>query len=113
MYKRKTIRMKKAVVFVMVFAAVYGFTAVDEAYSDTMDQTGKVALNVRRVNSDYITLSIFGQTAAINIKELHDGWDDISNTVTASLDHAVSGVQDFLRIDNPKRDYSVFKTEIL
>lgn len=105
--------MKKAVVFVMVLAAVYGFTAVDEAYSDMMDQTGKVALNVRRVNSDYITLSIFGQTAAINVKKLQDDWSDINKTVTANLDHAVSGIQDFLGIDNPKRDYSVFKTEIL
>ena len=113
MNKRRTMRIKKAVVFVMVFAAVYGFTAVDEAYSDMMDQTGKVALNVRRVNSDYITLSIFGQTAEINMKKLHDEWNGINNTVTASLDHAVVGIQDFLGMDNPQRDYSVFKTEIL
>ena len=106
-------RLKKLLVFILVFATVYGFTAVDEAYSDMMDQTGKVSLHVRRVNSEYVTLSMFGQTAAINTKELNENWGKINNTVTANLDLAVAEIQDFLGIKEPERDYSVFKTEIL
>ena len=97
----------------MVFAAVYGFTAVDEAYSDMMDQTGKVALHVRRVNSEYITFSMFGHTAEVNTKELKENWSKFSISVTDGLDHAVAEIQGFLGISEPERDYSVFKTEIL
>jgi len=106
-------RLKKLLVFVLVFAAVYGITAVDEAYSDMMDQEGKISLHVRRVNSEYVTFSMFGQTAAVNTKELKNNWSDFSNTVTASLDHTVANIQGFLGIEEPERDYSVFKTEIL
>lgn len=106
-------RLKKILVFILVFAAVYGFTAVDEAYSDMMDQTGKVALHVRRVNSDYVSLSIFGQTAAINTSDLKEDWREFSHTVTANLDQAVLGIQNILGMQEPERDYSVFKTEIL
>jgi muconolactone delta-isomerase len=52
-------KLKKLIVFVLVFAAVYGITAVDEAYSDMMDREGKIALHVRRVNSEYVTFSMF------------------------------------------------------
>ncbi|HVI42885.1 MAG TPA: hypothetical protein VM577_19950, partial [Anaerovoracaceae bacterium] len=103
----------KMLVFILVFAAVYGFTAVDEAYSDMMDQEGKIALHVRRVNSEYVTFSMFGQTAAVNTKELKGNWNEFSSTVTADLDQAVVHIQDFLGIEQTKLDYSVFKTEIL
>lgn len=106
-------KLKKLLVFAIVFAAVYGFTAVDEAYSDMMDQEGQIALHVRRVNSDYVTFSMFGQTAALNTEELKKDWDDLSNNVTAGLDNAVGHIQQFLGIAEPERDYSVFKTEIL
>jgi len=106
-------RLKKILIFVLVFAAVYGFTAVDEAYSDMMDQEGKISLHVRRVNTEYVTLSMFGQTVAVNIKELKEGWVDFSNKVTAGLDRTAVNVQGFLGIQEPERDYSVFKTEIL
>lgn len=100
-------------IFVLVFAAVYGFTAVDEAYSDMMDREGNVSLRVRRVNSEFVTFSMFGQTAAVNTKELREGWSDLSNTVTDGLDQAVGSIRGFLGIEDPVRDYSVFKTEIL
>lgn len=106
-------RLKKLLVFAIVFAAVYGFTAVDEAYSDMMDQEGQLALHVRRVNYDYVTFSMFGQTAALNTKKMKEDWDDLSNTVTAGLDAAVGHIQQFFGIAEPERDYSVFKTEIL
>ncbi|MEL7655957.1 MAG: hypothetical protein AAGU75_08620 [Bacillota bacterium] len=106
-------RLKKFLVFILVFASVYGFTAVDEAYSDMMDRAGMVSLHVRRVNSEYVTFSMFGQTAAINTKELKENWGALSNTVTGNLDIAVAEIQDFLGIQEPERDYSVFNTEIL
>lgn len=106
-------RLKKILIFVLVFAAVYGITAVDEAYSDMMDKEGKIALHVRRVNSDYVTFSMFGQTAAVNTTELKQNWSNFSNTVTANLDEAVGTIRVFLGIVEPERDYTVFKTEIL
>lgn len=106
-------RGKKVLIFVLVFAAVYGFTAVDEAYSDMMDREGMISLHVRRVNSEYVTLSMFGQTAAVNIRELKDRWGGFSDKVTGGLDQTVSGIQGFLGIEEPERDYSVFNTEIL
>lgn len=106
-------RLKKLLVFVLVFAAVYGFTAVDEAYSDMMDREGRISLHVRRVNSEYVTFSMFGQTAAVNIKELKEDWSEFSGTVTAGLDSAAGHIQGFLGIAEPERDYSVFTTEIL
>ena len=106
-------RTKKLMVFILVFAAVYGITAVDEAYSDMMDREGKISLHIRRVNSEYVTFSMFGQTGAVNTKELKEGWKDFSNTVIAGLDETVVNIQDFLDIEEPVRDYSVFKTEIL
>lgn len=113
--KDNSLRYKKLILFILVFAAVYGFTAVDEAYSDMMDREGKVGLHVRRVNSEYVTLSIFGQTASVNTKELKEEWEDFSNTVTAGLDRAVGRVHTFLGIEDTEeeRDYSVFNTEIL
>ena len=106
-------RIKKIMVFILVFAAVYGITAVDEAYSDMMDREGKIALHVRRVNSEYVTLSMFGQAASVNTKELAENWGKFSDNVTADLDHAVANIQEFLDIKEPERDYSVFQTEIL
>lgn len=106
-------RLKKILIFVLVFTAVYGITAVDEAYSDMMDKEGKIALHVRRVNSDYVTFSMFGQTAAVNTTELKQNWSNFSNTITANLDEAVGTVRVFLGIVEPERDYTVFKTEIL
>ena len=106
-------RLKKAILFILVFTAVYGFTAVDEAYSDMMDQPGKLSLQIRRVNTDYLTLSMFGKSAAINISELKADWSELTGSVTEGLDTAVSGIQGFLGIVEPERDYNVFKTEIL
>lgn len=109
----KAMRFKKMLVFIMVFTAVIGFTAVDEAYSDMMDQEGQVSLHVRRVNDEYVTLSIFGQTAALNTKEMKEDWDGLSDRVTAGLDDAVVHIRHFLGIEEPERDYAVFKTQIL
>ena len=33
-------KLKKAIVFILVLLVSFGFTAVDEAYSDMMDQPG-------------------------------------------------------------------------
>lgn len=106
-------RTKKLLIFLLVFTAVYGITAVDEAYSDMMDREGKVALRVRRVNSEYVTISMLGQTAAVNTKEVKEDWRQFSQTVVAGLDETAAGIQDFLGIEEPLRDYSVFQTEIL
>ncbi len=106
-------RLKKLLVFILVFTAVIGFTAVDEAYSDMMDQEGQISLHVRRVNDEYVTFSIFGQTAALNTKELKEDWDGFSDRVTAGLDKAVVHIRRFLGIVEQERDYTVFKTEIL
>lgn len=106
-------RLKKMLIFVLVFAAVYGFTAVDEAYSDMMDREGSVSLRVRRVNSEFVTFSIFGQAAAVNTKELKESWSDLSNKVTDGLDQTVGSIRGFLGFEDSEMDYSVFKTEIL
>lgn len=108
-----SMRWKKFIVFVLVFSAVYGITAVDEAYSDMMDRDGMITPHVRRVNSDYVMFSMFGQTAKVNMTELGEDWIIFRNRVTAGLDVAVVRIQDFLGIEEPERDYSVFKTEIL
>jgi hypothetical protein len=111
--KEKKIRFKKLLVFIIVFTAVIGFTAVDEAYSDMMDQEGQISLHVRRVNEEYVTFSMFGQTAALNTRELKDNWAGLSGQVTEDLDHMVIHIRHFLGIVEPKRDYTVFKTEML
>lgn len=106
-------RLRKIIVFVLVFAAVYGLSAVDAAYSDLLDDDGQVGLSVRRVNSDYVTLSLFGKTAAVNTKELGDNWADFSSKVVAGLESFTSGTREFLGIEEEERDYSVFHTELL
>lgn len=106
-------RLKKFIVFVLVYAAVYGFTAVDQAYSDMMDQDGKIAPQVRRVNTDYVTFSMFGQTADVNTEKIKEDWGELSGKVTGELDFAVGHIRHFLGIVEPERDYTVFKTEIL
>jgi|GEM_PF-1897854 len=111
--KAENLRAKKIIVFILVFAAVYGFTAVDEAYSDMMDREGKIGLHVRRVNSEYVTFSIFGQTAAVNIKEMKENWEEFSNTVRSGLDSAVGRIHTLLGVEIRERDYTVFKTEIM
>lgn len=107
------LKWKKLAVFILVFASVYGFTAVDEAYSDMMDQDGKIAPDIRRVNSDIMTFSMFGQTTEVNTTKLEEDWSGFSGRVTVALDTAVDKIQNFLGIEEPERDYSVFKTEIL
>jgi muconolactone delta-isomerase len=111
--KDKKMKLKKLVIFTLVFTAVIGFTAVDEAYSDMMDQEGQVSLHVRRVNDEYVTFSIFGQTATLDTKELKEDWGGFSESVTSELDHAVVHFRHFLGIVEPERDYAVFKTQIL
>jgi cytolysin (calcineurin-like family phosphatase) len=111
--KEENLRGKKIIVFILVFAAVYGFTAVDEAYSDMMDREGKVGLHVRRVNSEYVTLSIFGQTVALNTKEMKEDWEEFSDTVRSGLDSASGRIRTFLGVKEEERDYTVFKTEIM
>ncbi len=106
-------KLKKTTVFILIFLAVYGFTAVDEAYSDMMDQPGKVALNVRKVNSEYVTVSIFGQSAAVNVKEIKEYWSTFNQKVTQGLDNTVAEIHDLFGIDEEEPDYSVFNTEIL
>ena len=110
---KDNLKWKKLAIFVLVFAAVYGFTSVDEAYSDMMDQDGKIAPHVRRVSSDFVAFSMFGQTAKVNTTKLEGDWGDFSSRVTDGLDVAVVHIQDFLGIEEPERDYTVFKTEIL
>ena len=106
-------KLKKAIVFILVLLAVFGFTAVDEAYSDMMDQPGKLTLNVRRVNSDYVTISIFGQSTAINIKELQNNWSEFSKNVTNGLDSTVGEIRELFGLEKYEPDYSTFKSQML
>lgn len=106
-------KLKKTMVFILVFLSVFAFTAVDEAYSHMMDQPGKLSLNIRRVNSEYISISIFGQSAAVNIKKLQDDWSEFSNNVTLGLDNTVSEIRDLFGINKYEPDYSTFQTEML
>ena len=106
-------RLKKAAIFILVLLTVFGFTAVDEAYSNMMDQQGKLSLNIRKVNSDYVTISIFGQSASVNIKELQDDWSGFSDNVTVGLDNIVGEIQGLIGLEKHEPDYSTFKTEIL
>lgn len=106
-------RLRKFVVFILVFFSVFGFTAVDNAYSDMMDQDGQVRLQIRRVNSEFISLSIFGKTKAINTKELGDDWDQISQKVVSGLEVATNSIRDLIGAEEPERDYSVFHLQIL
>lgn len=106
-------RLKKLMVFILVFCAVYGFTAVDEAYSDMMDQDGQVGLDIRRVNSEYVTISMFGRTKAVNTKELSEDWGDFSNKVTDGLDTAVNHIRELMGVREEEPDYNVFHVQIL
>jgi hypothetical protein len=106
-------RLKKLLVFLLVFWAVIGLNVVDGAYSDMMDRDGQIGLEIRRVNSDYITLSIFGKTKAVNTKKLGDGWQDVSNEVTDKLDVAVNDIRELLGAKDEEPDYSVFHVQIL
>lgn len=106
-------RKKKIAVFMLVFFAVYGIVSVDRAYSDMMDRDGLLTPQIRRVNSDYVSLSMFGETVSVNKTELAADWEDITRTVTAKLDTAVLRTREFLGIQEDQIDYSVFKTQIL
>jgi len=106
-------RLKKIIVFLMVFFAVYSFIAVDESFSDMLDMDGQVGLDVRRVNSDYITLSIFGKTADINTRELSENWGQFSNNVVDELETFTASIRESLGIEEPERDYSVFNLQQL
>ena len=106
-------RIKKLVVFILVMLAVFGFTAVDSAYSDMMDQDGQVGLEVRRINSEYISLSMFGKTKTVNTKELAENWDEFSQKVVGGLETATGHIRGALGAEEPERDYSVFHTQIL
>lgn len=106
-------RIKKLLVFIMVFLAVYGFVAVDESYSDMMDKDGQVGLDVRRVNSEYITVSIFGKSADINTRELSEEWEKITDHVVDRLETTTNGIRTAFGIKDIERDYSVFKSQML
>ncbi|MBR0596319.1 hypothetical protein [Sinanaerobacter chloroacetimidivorans] len=106
-------RIKKLIVFILVFAAVYGFTAVDQAYSDMMDKEGSVGLSVRRVNPEYITVSMFGKSTAVNTRELSEDWNDFSEAVVDRLETATASIRGALGIEDPERDYSVFQLQML
>lgn len=106
-------KFKKIAVFILVLLAVFSFTAVDEAYSNMMDHPGKLSLNIRRVNSDYITISIFGQSAAVNTKKLQDDWSEFSNKVTTGLDNTVGEIKGLIGLEKYEPDYSTFKSEML
>jgi len=109
----KKVRIKKFVVFMLVILAVYGFTAVDNAYSDMMDQDGQVRLQVRRINSEYISLSIFGKSKSVNTKELAEDWNGFSQKVVGGLEVATESIRGALGVEEPEMDYSVFHTQIL
>ena len=106
-------RLKKLAVFILVFTAVYGIIAVDEAYSDMMDQEGKIVPQAVRIDEDFVSFSMFGQTAMIDVTQLENDWYGISVKVASNLDHAVANIRDFLGIKEEERDYSVFHTQIL
>jgi hypothetical protein len=106
-------RLKKLAVFILVFTAVCGIVAVDEAYSDMMDQEGKIVPQAVRVDEDLVSFSMFGQTAVINVTELENDWNGVSIKVADRLDTAVTHIQSFLGIKEEERDYSVFHTQIL
>lgn len=109
----KKVRIKKLIVFILVMLTVFAFTAVDNAYSDMMDQDGQVRLQVRRINSEYISLSIFGKTKTVNTKELAEDWDEFSQKVVGGLETTTDHIRGALGIEEPERDYSVFHTQIL
>lgn len=106
-------RFKKILVFILVILAVYGFVTVDESYSDMLDKDGHVGLNVRRVNSEYVTISIFGKTGAINTRELREDWGQFSDAVVSRLEGVTDRVKSTLGIKEEERDYNVFKLQML
>ena len=106
-------RLRKLAVFILVFMAVYGIITVDQSYSDMMDQDGKIAPEIRRVNPDYVSFFFFFKTAEVNTTELSEDWRELSSRVTEGLDVLVVQIRDFLGIREEERDYSVFNTQIL
>ena len=100
-------------VFILVFGAVYGLTAVDGAYSDMMDRDGQVGLDIRRVNSDYVTISMFGRTTAVNTEELSEDWRAFSDKVTDGLDRGVNQIRELMGVREEEPDYNVFHVQIL
>lgn len=104
---------KKFIVFIMVFAAVYGFVTVDSAYSDMLDQEGKIVPSVRRVNSQYVVVSMLGKSAAIDTKQLGEDWREFSNNVVDNLDAAVKNIRETLGIEKEKINYDSFQVHLL
>lgn len=97
----------------MVFVAVCGMVTVDSAYSEMLDQQGKLVPSIRRVNSEYIVVSMFGQSAAINTRELGEDWEELQETVVDNLDGAVTAVRETLGIEEEERNYDAFEAHIL
>lgn len=104
---------KKLIIFILVFGAVYGFQAVDEAYSDMLDRDGQIGLDIRRIDSDHITLAMFGMTKAVNTEELGEDWRNFSANVTDGLDVAVDNIHELLGVEEEEPDYNVFHVQIL
>lgn len=104
---------KKLIVFIMVFAAVYGFVTVDAAYSDMLDQEGKIVPSIRRVNTQYVVVSMMGKSASIDIKRLGEDWHEFSNNVVDNLDAAVKNIRETLGIEKEKINYDSFQVHLL
>ncbi|MGI6731065.1 MAG: hypothetical protein ACOX5F_04090 [Anaerovoracaceae bacterium] len=104
--------LKKLIVFFMVIFAVIGFVTVDAAYSDMLDLEGKIGLEVKRIDEDYLSMSIFGKVAEINTTEVARSWNEFSETVVAGLNSATTGIRRLAGIEE-ERDYSVFQLQML
>lgn len=105
-------RIQKLILFVMVNLAIYGFVAVDSAYSDMLDLDGRIGLKMQKIDEDYVAMSMFGKTATINTTQLGEKWNEFSNTVVAGLDSASSNIRQFIGAEEEK-DYSVFNLQLL
>lgn len=68
-------RGKKLALFLIVFLFLVGLAAVDGSYADMMHKDGSLTLQVKRVDENCISLSLFGQTREVNLLELEQRWN--------------------------------------
>ncbi|WP_027399352.1 hypothetical protein [Anaerovorax odorimutans] len=106
-------RLKKTIVFILVFMSVLSVVTVDSAYSDMLDQEGKLIPNVKRLNTNYLSISMFGKSEEINIKELEENWNKISTIVVSNLDSFVTNVRKTFGIEKEEINYDAFKPQLL
>lgn len=68
-------RKKKLVIFTLALFFMIGLVTVDEAYSDMMGKEGMLSLQTRRLDQNWVTISILGKECKVNMTEMQSKWE--------------------------------------